>query len=116
MPSQHDQNIQARANPGKPASTPRAPPIENVNFTIRLTHLLSAFGVLTGALIYLRHESKADISELKADLKADISELKAEIVGIRTDIQAALSALNVKSGEMNAHAQFYRDSRERRWW
>ena len=109
MPSQHDQNIQARANPGKPASTPTAPPIENVNFTIRLTHLLSVFGVsatvLTGALIYLRHESKADISELKA-----------EIVGIRTDIQAALSALHVKSGEMNAHAQFYRDSRERRWW
>jgi septin family protein len=100
---------------------------------------------LFGMLFYIRAESRAEAKEMKAELKGEMNEMKAEMKGeinamkgemkemkaelkgeinamrgdiqkIGTDIRAALDQLNVKSGEMQAHAAFFRDSTNRRWW
>lgn len=90
------------------APNPPLPNLEEAAWRVTNRHFFSAFAFAVTGLGLLRHELKGDMSELHAELKADIGAL-------RTEIQSSLAALHASKGAMDAHAEFYRDSR-RRWW
>ena len=110
-------------------------PIETQAWRVENKHIFSVFGISVGTFGFLwgtftarvnkdkaelvaraeqnRAELKADLKELAARAEQNKVELKADISALSAEIRAALSAMSVSKGAMDAHAQFYRDAKGR---
>ena len=81
---------------------------------VEVKHLLS-FCVPVGlTILYVREKMKADTAKFELTMKDGMkkleSSIKIDIDGLRQEVRAALGALHISQGHLQAHGQLFRDA------